>query len=159
MVYLVLTFFYQSYLTTTKNQVDFFTKNVSELSETAAQFFGMNYKVQKDNANEQYKVIYNKNYQIRIIEGCNAISVIILFIAFVVAFSSTFKATFLFILGGSLLVYVLNIFRIVLLTYLFYAFPEYEHFLHGVLFPLIIYGIVFLLWVFWIIKYSKYATK
>jgi hypothetical protein len=30
-------------------------------------------------------------------------------------------------------------------------------FLHGVLFPLFIYGVVFILWVIWVSKFSLYA--
>jgi hypothetical protein len=40
-----------------------------------------------------------------------------------------------------------------------YHFPQYEHLLQGVVFPLVIYGVVFLLWVVWVNKYSFYATE
>ena len=159
LAYILLSFIYQSYLAKVVGKADFFTENVSYLTEWVAQAIGMDYTVFPDNPNEQFKVIYNNVYQIRIIEGCNAISVIILFIAFIVAFSGKFKPTLLYIIGGSVLIYILNILRIVLLTVLFNRFPEYEHLLHGVLFPLIIYGIVFLLWVIWVNRYSKYAVK
>ena len=69
------------------------------------------------------------------------------------------KQTLFFILGGSLFIYVLNIFRIISLSVLMYYYPAQEHILHGVVFPLIIYGTVFILWVIWVNKFSKYATK
>jgi hypothetical protein len=31
--------------------------------------------------------------------------------------------------------------------------------LHGVIFPLFIYGVVFILWFFWVNYFSIYATK
>ena len=68
------------------------------------------------------------------------------------------KETLLFILLGSVLIHILNIARIALLCMALYSFPEYEHMLHGVVFPLIIYGIVFLLWVIWVNKFSLHAT-
>ena len=46
-------------------------------------------------------------------------------------------------------IYIFNIFRIALLCWAIYYFPEYEHILHGVLFPLVIYGVVFALWIIW----------
>jgi hypothetical protein len=42
------------------------------------------------------KLIYNHKYVARIIEGCNAISIIILFISFVVSFSGKLNQHFLF---------------------------------------------------------------
>lgn len=95
---------------------------------------------------------------LRIVEGCNGMSIIILFVSFVAAFSGRLKNTLLFILGGSLLIYVLNVLRIALLIALLYYYPSYTHMLHGVLFPLLIYGVVFVLWLVWIHKYSSYAT-
>ena len=104
-------------------------------------------------------MIYNQKYVARIIEGCNAVSVVILFISFVVAFSGKLKPTLLFIFGGSLFVYVLNVVRIAILSVLMFHFPKQEPFLHGVLFPLYIYGVVFILWLIWVRKFSRYASK
>jgi exosortase family protein XrtF len=103
------------------------------------------------------KFFYNQRFIARIIEGCNGVSVIILFISFVIAFSGKIKATILYIMSGSLLIYILNLIRIALLCVLMYHFPEQEHVLHGVVFPLFIYGVVFMLWLIWIRKFSLYA--
>lgn len=156
--YLVLTFLYQGYLSSFGDDImDGITSNVAFLTQKFANVFGIAMSTKLDYL--QYQIIYNGKYLARIIEGCNAISVIILFIAFIVAFSGKLKLTLLYILGGSLLIYVLNIFRIIFLTVLVYHFPNQEHLLHGVLFPLVIYGIVFLLWVIWVNKFSGYASK
>jgi hypothetical protein len=46
----------------------------------------------EENKEETFiKLIYNHKYVARIIEGCNAISIIILFISFVVSFSGKLK--------------------------------------------------------------------
>ena len=103
--------------------------------------------------------MYFNKYLARIIEGCNAISVIILFASFIFAFSAKFKTTFLFILLGSALIFVLNILRIALLTIGLYYYPEYEEFLHNIVFPVVIYGVVFVLWIVWVIKFSSYAKR
>jgi exosortase family protein XrtF len=88
----------------------------------------------EENKEETFiKLIYNHKYVARIIEGCNAISIIILFISFVVSFSGKLKPTLLFF-GGSVLVYVLNVMRIAMLSVLMYHFPGQVSFLHGVLF-------------------------
>ena len=100
---------------------------------------------------------YNQQAVARMIEGCNAISVIILFISFVVSFSGKLKSTLLFILGGSVFVYILNVIRIALLCLALYWFPEQQSLLHEIVFPLFIYGVVFILWVVWVNKFSLYA--
>jgi exosortase family protein XrtF len=95
----------------------------------------------------------------RIVEGCNALSVIILFVAFVVAFSGKWIQTIGFILLGSILIHIMNVLRIAILSIALYYHPDQESLLHGVVFPLIIYGFVFVLWVIWVNKFSNYAQK
>ncbi|MFY8008070.1 MAG: exosortase family protein XrtF, partial [Flavobacterium sp.] len=63
------------------------------------------------------------------------------------------------VLFGLLLIHLLNISRIALLSVALYHFPEQEQLLHDVIFPLIIYGVVFLLWVIWVNKFSLHADK
>lgn len=157
LAYLMLTVIYQFYLSSINDSIDAITENVAKLTETTANFFGVKIATVKDYM--QYNIIYKGKVTARIIEGCNAISIIILFISFVIAFSGKLKQTVLFVLGGSLFIYVLNIMRIVVLSVLMYYYPAQEHILHGVIFPLIIYGAVFILWVIWVNKFSKYATK
>lgn len=97
----------------------------------------------------------NNVYIARVVEGCNAISIIILFIAFIVAFSSKITTTALYILFGSLLIYIVNIIRIAFITVALYKYPEYQKILHDIVFPSIIYGITFLLWFIWVTYFSK----
>lgn len=160
--YLVFTLIYKFYL----NQFNVENKEVDRITEFVAQqtkntlvFFGQDCEIRKHEFESSFKIIYSNKYLARIIEGCNAISIIILFASFVFAFSSKFKNTFLFILFGSALIFVLNILRIVLLTIGLYNYPEYEEFLHNIVFPVLIYGVVFVLWIVWVIKFSGYAKR
>ena len=104
------------------------------------------------------KLIINNRYTANIIEGCNAVSVILLFVAFVLAFAQQFKKTMLFLLAGITLIYSINLVRICILAIALYEYPEQGDFLHGVVFPGIIYGMVFLLWVLWV-KINKTETN
>ncbi|OXA79881.1 exosortase family protein XrtF [Flavobacterium aquidurense] len=156
--YIVLTLLYKFYLNSfATNDVDGITNVVGHNVKQIMQWFNCDIKIQKSVLYPYLEVWYNKKFTLRIVEGCNAISVIILFASFVIAFSGKFKTTLLFIVAGSILIYVLNVLRVAILTVLLFRFPENEHILHGVLFPLIIYGLVFILWVFWVNKFSKYA--
>ena len=95
----------------------------------------------------------------RVVEGCNALSVMILFAAFVVAFSGKWLQTVGFIVVGTVLIHFLNLLRIAFLSVALYYHPDQEAILHGVVFPLIIYGFVFGLWVIWVNKFSGYVSK
>ena len=160
--YLILTFIYQTYLNhfDAKNaEVDAFTQLVAEQSAAVLSLVDSKSFTIPHQTEPTVKLFYKGKYTSRIIEGCNALSVIILFISFVVAFTGKFKKTILFILFGSILIHILNIGRIALLCVALYHLPKYQHLLHGVIFPLVIYGVVFLLWVIWVNKYSLYATE
>lgn len=153
MVYGVLTFIYGKYLDWSKSSVihpDYITYQVASQTQTLLDFFGFNAKIQSVATESWVRLYFNSRYMARIIEGCNAVSIIILFTAFIVAFSSTFKKTLVYLLVGGVIIYIANVIRIALLTVSLYHFPEYDHLLHGVFFPLMIYGMVFLLWVVWV---------
>ena len=159
--YLVLAILYQSYLNRfdeAKSEVDSVTQAVAKQTETVLKWADANAYVENNTHEPSIKVLYQHKYVIRIIEGCNALSVIILFIAFLIAFSGKFINTIMFAAVGSLIIHILNIARIALLAIALYHYPSAEHILHGVVFPLIIYGVVFLLWVIWVNKFSYYAT-
>jgi len=162
LTYVVLTVLYQSYLNrfdSASNQVDSFTQMVASQTQTLLTLFDNDAQIESHPTEPSVKIIYNGKYVSRIIEGCNALSVMILFVAFVVAFTGRWKQTLLFVLFGLLLIHLLNISRIALLSVALYHFPEQEQLLHAVIFPLIIYGVVFLLWVIWVNKYSLHADK
>ncbi|WP_396195372.1 exosortase family protein XrtF [Flavobacterium sp.] len=161
LTYILLTVIYQTYLNrfeTEKNEVDSFSQWVAHQTQSVLTLFDTEVYTEAHPTEPSIKIIYKGQYISRIIEGCNALSVIILFVAFVVAFTGKLKQTLIFILIGSVIIHLLNIARIALLSIALYHYPEYEHLLHGVVFPLIIYGIVFLLWVIWVNKYSIHAT-
>lgn len=160
LTYALLTLLYQLYLNQFDKrtfEVDGFTKFVARQTHDLLFFFNENVRIAPHHSQSSVKLFYQQHYVARIVEGCNALSVIILFIAFVVAFTGKLKPTILFILGGTVLIHVLNISRIAILAVALYHFPEYESLLHGVIFPLFIYGVVFILWVIWVNKFSLYA--
>ena len=154
LVYFVLTVFYQLYLnqfdSLIQYQVDDFTYFTAQEVRKVLQFFNYDASIQLHDTQASVKLFLDNVYVARVVEGCNALSVVILFIAFVVAFSGKWLHTLLFILVGSIIIHVLNVFRIALLSIALLHYPEQEHFLHGVVFPLFIYGLVFGLWVIWV---------
>lgn len=160
--YVVFAFLYSYYLNqyeSENNEVDGITQLVSKHTNSILIFFGHHAEISQNETEPSIKLIYQGKYVARIIEGCNGISVMILFAAFVFAFSFTVKRTIIYILLGCLIIYVLNISRIAMISYALYYYPKYNELLHGTIFPLFIYGVVFLLWVLWVTKFSGYDKK
>ena len=158
LVYGVLSFAYSYYLNVSKGTVyypDYITNLVANQSEILLDSFGYDSQVLPHPNEPSMKLLVNGKYIARVIEGCNGTSVIILFIAFVVAFAGRAKTTFFYILSGSVLIYTVNLFRIVILAIGLYHYPWRKEILHSVIFPGMIYGMVFILWMFWVNRFSK----
>jgi len=156
--YLLLTLGYGLYLQLSKGGVfspDYITNLVARQSNSVIHSFGYDAQVVPHEAEPTMKLFVEGQYVARIVEGCNAVSIIILFIAFVVAFAQRIKKTVLFIFAGATIIYGINILRIAILAIALYGYPTYEHILHGVIFPGIIYSGVFVLWMLWIRIISK----
>ncbi len=151
--YLILSVIYSFYLSLSKEgnyYPDFVTNLVAKQSSALITDFGYNAEVIPHETETSMKLFVNQQFLARIVEGCNAVSIIILFIAFIIAFAEKFKKTLLFLFAGMVLIYGVNILRIAILTIALYKYPEYSETLHGVVFPAIIYGMVFILWMIWV---------
>ncbi|MDI1257219.1 MAG: exosortase family protein XrtF [Flavobacterium sp.] len=160
--YIVMIVLYQMYLNQYDEkffEVDGITKMVANHAKFFLEIFNYDITLTPRRSEAAIKMAVNKDFLVRIIEGCNAVSVMILFAAFVVAFSGKLLKTLLFIILGIILIHILNVIRIGLLCLGLLYYPQYEHVLHDIVFPLFIYGVVFALWVIWINKFSFYAKK
>ena len=159
--YFLLFVLYSVYLQNTQEKGDVFacspiTTMVADQTEGVLTFFGYDAASMQHEDEMSVKVLLNGHYTARVIEGCNSFSIIILFLSFIIAFSGSLKATIIFGLIGSAIIYVINILRIAFLTVMLYKYPDQQELLHNLIFPAIIYGTTFLLWVIWVQKFSKY---
>jgi exosortase family protein XrtF len=157
-VYIIFSLLYQFYLKASigsRFYPDYITNLVSKQTELLIRGFGYDAEVIPHQDEPSMKLLINGKYLARVIEGCNSISVVILFASFIIAFSGKLKETIVFLLSGSVLIYVVNLFRIVILSIGMYHYPWRREILHTVIFPAIIYGIVFILWIIWVNRFSK----
>ena len=157
--YLLLYFFYELYLkygASEKYYPDIATHFVALNSESIIHALGYDVTIEANKQQPAVNIIHSGAILARVVEGCNAISVMLLFLSFVLAFFDGKKKTFLFILGGVMLLYVMNVLRIALLTVGIIEYPEYTELMHSTIFPAVIYGTVFLLWLGWINAYKKH---
>lgn len=160
--YLILSVLYWLYLNqfdAAAMEADSMTRLVTNQTGYVVHFLGEKASMRPRFSIPAYKFFINGKPVATIIEGCNAVSVMILFTAFIVAFSTTFKRTALYIIAGVIIIHILNVMRIGLLCVGIYYYPEYREVLHDIIFPIVIYGVVFVLWVAWVTKFSGNAKK
>lgn len=149
-IYIVLVLIYQFYLNSYSAEVvDPFTRSVAEQVASFQYFLG--FPTTLVDSMKLHSVLFQTSgkYTTRMVEGCNVISVVVLYAAFIFAFYKGSK-TFLYVLGGIFLLHILNVLRIVLLNIIFLKYPQYEKIGHDYIFPSIIYGGVVILWLVWI---------
>ena len=157
-VYGVLTIGYNVYLNSSDGSrfyPDYLTHLVAEHTNALLNSVGYQTDIVAHPSEPSMKIIINGKYVARVIEGCNGISIIIMFLSFIVAFAGKFKTTFFYGLAGSIIIYAFNLIRIVILSIGLYHYPWRREILHTVIFPMLIYGTVFLLWMVWVNRFSK----
>lgn len=151
--YLLLSALYSYYLKASAEggyPPDYVTNLVARQTATILNAVGYEVFLAENTHSKGMLLVTNNSYSVNIVEGCNSMSVIILFISFVISFAESFKKTILFLLAGGVLIYIVNLFRIAFLVVALQKYPEYQETLHAVVFPAIIYGMVFILWIVWV---------
>jgi exosortase family protein XrtF len=159
--YSILALLYNTYLESSQQKKVVFktssiTSNVASQTTEVLTFFGYDAHFEQHENEMSVKLSIAGTYISRVTEGCNSLSLIILFISFIVAFAGSMKATVFFTLFGTVFIYVINVLRIALLSVLVYQYPNKIGILHNLVFPAIIYGTIFMLWVLWVHKFSNF---
>ncbi|MFV0237499.1 MAG: exosortase family protein XrtF [Flavobacteriales bacterium] len=154
--YSIMTLSYDFYLKKTQvtnegsSITDPYTKEVAIEASYLYSFMYENSYV-KQNENNPYMDFFIKKRKVAIInEGCNAISVMIIMLSFIIAFGIKVMPTILYTLLSLLFVHIVNIFRISILANIIFKHSEYAKLAHDALFPGIIYGAVILICIVWI---------
>lgn len=150
LIYIVFVLLYQLYLNHYDSEVvDPFTRWVAKQVAFLQNKFGFPTDL-LDNL-KLHSILFQTDgrFTTRMVEGCNVISVAILFSAFIFAFYKGTK-TFFYILAGIIILHILNVSRITLLNIIYLEYPQYEKVGHDYIFPSIIYGGVIALWLIWI---------
>ena len=158
-IYLILLFAYQFYLNYFENSaIDPFSKWVATQSNFCQNSLGYESQLVDDAKLHTTWFYVNQNFISRMVEGCNAISIMILFVAFIFVFYKGFK-TFLFAALGLVVIHIMNVLRIAGLNIILVNFPQYDHMAHDYLFPAVIYGTIVILWLVWVkyfvLRYEK----
>ena len=81
---------------------------------------------------------------------CNALTLFMFFTLFVIAFPGNVKKKLWYIPLGIIIIHFTNVLRIIALAIINYVAPQYVEFNHTYTFTLLVYGIIFLLWMWWV---------
>jgi exosortase family protein XrtF len=88
-------------------------------------------------------------------DPCNGVSLFALFTGFILAFPGPWKTKLWFIPMGILAIHLINVIRVVALVIVEYYYPESLDFNHTYTFTVLVYSLVFVLWYWWIKKFSN----
>lgn len=91
-------------------------------------------------------------------DNCNAIALFALFSGFIICFPGQLKSKLWFIPTGILLIFLLNCIRMVVLAIVDVYSRKWTEFNHTYTFTIVIYLFIFLLWRYWVNRYS-FAKK
>lgn len=92
---------------------------------------------------------------LNVFEGCNGINVMIVFVAFLIAFGGPLRRAVIFSLGGILIIHACNLLRIDLLFRLALNNSSHFYYYHKYVFTASLYLVVFGLWAFWVSRYHE----
>ena len=95
------------------------------------------------------------NAGIEIVNGCNGIAAMGLFIGFVIAFPGKWINRLLFIAFGTFIIYLVNVSRILVLALTQEYWPQFFDITHDYSTTAIFYFVIFLLWIVW----ANYGEK
>lgn len=171
-IYFGFSFLYGLYISNYENadspETDPITRFVTFNCTNTASLFGYTPEVVLDDhlnweseEEQTYdSVLIEGMYAISVEEGCNGINIMILFMAFVVAFGGKLLNMLIFIPAGLLFIHLSNIARLFLLLVLNVEWgAQAFHFFHKYGFTAVIYLSILFLWYLWVTKYSGRKRK
>lgn len=149
-LYVVLNTAYAYYIEYYSPNADPLTVIVTRHTEGLLSFFDPSVGSHVVSGSQNVPVTQNGTTVMSVYEGCNSINVMIVFVAFIIAFKGPFKLFLRYFVLGLLGVYLINLLRLMGLYSVSLHFPDTFYFFHKFFFTGVIYLLVFLIWYFWI---------
>lgn len=153
-IYLIGNFLYGLYVTAYNPHPDIATHWVSDHTARVLTICGYPTEIQDLPNHPTTTLNYNGQSILAVYEGCNGINVMIVFVAFVVAFGPMIKAMLWFLPLGILIIHLMNLARITLLFWVSIYMESMMYFTHKYFFTAILYVVVFILWVWWVRRFA-----
>ena len=100
-------------------------------------------------------LFYENGHGIRVVWGCTGIKQAYIFFCIIAFTHGPWKKKLWYIPTGLLVVYLFNLFRIIIIAATAKNHFEWFHFLHEYVLKYLFYGVIFLIWVFWDEKMAR----
>lgn len=153
-IYIVANLLYGMFVTHYEPGPDPITANVAGQTAVVLEVCSWPVEVLDNEKRPTTELISENKRILSVYEGCNGINVMIIFVAFLVAFGPINKTLAWFIPLGLLILHVINLLRISLLFWVALYRPEAMYFTHKYFFTAILYVVIFVLWMIWVRKFS-----
>jgi exosortase family protein XrtF len=153
-IFVVANLLYGLYVTAYAPKPDPITSWVSYHTAFALQGCGWSAATQDSKTKPTTQLIFEKRSIVSIYEGCNGVNIMIIFVAFLIAFGPISRTLWWFIPLGLVILHGMNLARIALLFWVSLYKPDFMYFTHKYFFTAILYVVVFLLWIWWVKKFS-----
>lgn len=105
---------------------------------------------------QSVSLIYkNAEPLISVADSCNALTLMVLFLGFILAYPGDWRLKLIYIPVGCAVIFLINIVRVQVLIYNYMHFKAWFEFNHKYTFTIAVYLAVFYFWMLWANKYSK----
>ena len=154
LVYLLWVICYEFFIIPKTNLDEKIISNIVDASELILRFFSHDTYASKDDLNMQM-IGVDGAHPVWIGRPCNGISVMAIFAIFILVFPGKLKHKLWFLPAGIIVIQIVNILRVCALAAISYYKPSYLYFNHTYTFTIIVYGLIFILWMVWVNRFSK----
>jgi exosortase family protein XrtF len=154
LTFFLLTGFYDFYLRSFGDKVDKMSSMVGIQAAGLLRFLNFEAFALASPVDRSMHVGINGFARVKVIEGCNGISVMVLFLSFLLGFSGSWRHKAWFVPAGLLAIHVVNIGRVAILCWAVYAYGEAGYPIYKEVFTVSIYVLVLVLWYVWVQKFG-----
>ena len=153
-IYVVANLLYGAFVTAYSPGPDPITRITSQQTAIALGVCGWPSTTKDNEKKPTTELIHEGRSVLAIYEGCNGVNIMIIFVAFLVAFGPIDKSMWLFALAGIVIIHLMNLARITLLFWVVLYLPDFVYFTHKYFFTAILFVLVFVLWIVWVRRFS-----
>lgn len=158
-LYLVLNVLYGFWIKSYGNYPDPATEAVTHITSALLNLFGEQTTTMPKPATASVSILIGMRSALNVYEGCNGINVMIVFVAFILAFGGAVRKMAWFIPLGFAIICIFNLIRVLALYYVAQYWYEYFYYIHKYAFTAVIYVLVLVLWWWWIEKISDLSLR
>jgi exosortase family protein XrtF len=158
-LYLVGNLVYGAYITSYHPRPDPVTHAVSIQTSGVLQAMGWSVTAADDPYKATTLLAYHEQDILAVYEGCNGINIMIIFVAFLLAFGPYKRALLWFVPLGLVIIHGMNLARIAGLFFVSRFLPGLNYFTHKYLFTAFLYVVIFVLWLYWIRKFGGRQSR